>query len=813
MGFLEDHKTLAVATVAATGGALVLWTISSQRRHRRQFLNQPTTTDFDSFLRKPIANPSLQHQQGTNKNKRKYAATSFEAYLTNIGDSPLQTTATATASPTAIDSIPCCPPDSKPVTILYGTEFGFSREIAEKLYQRIKKYSKNNNSYWPELLNLADFPDGFCLEKCQLVLTVCSTQGDGVPPTEVRDFCSWLHGPTAPYLTSTSSPTTTPTRSANHAGVKFSVLALGDRSYTHFARCGKTIDARLEQLGGIRCTPRVDVNKEDFKAVDGWIEAVLSKLDILDLETAEALTWNGVLAYSNSMSDISNGVESKGSAATAGTTPAKWTKSKPYFAAVVGVESLCNLNSPSNGTNTTNGTSTTSTIAALDSSPKNTVRVEIDLGDSGIDYLPGDALGVWPTNDPHDVDDLLEVVGMGGGGSSDEVLVKVPHWHYNDEDISTANNNKKKSGGDGERVSGFMTLREALTRCYDLRSPKPELLQLLATKLADLKEKKENGFSLLKNGGDGDSGKGVQNEKYMAERHVADILREWKPITLTVDELLSVLRQLQPRLYSISSSPLEASAFLPSTTKLSSNSSSGEGTVASNGDDHHHRTTVQLTVAVLKYTSAVGKSRVGVASTYLAERVVENLPPLATNCKVPVYLYKNPDFKLPADLKTPIIMVGPGTGVAPFRGFIQHRILLAAAATGAEKEGEVSSILGPALLFFGCRRRNQDYLYGAELENWAAQGQIELFTAFSRETNKKIYVQHRILENAERVWHLLEAGAVFYVCGDGAHMAGDVENALKSVIEQYQGQGAASAVEYFENLVKSGRYRKDVWTS
>jgi sulfite reductase (NADPH) flavoprotein alpha-component len=117
------------------------------------------------------------------------------------------------------------------------------------------------------------------------------------------------------------------------------------------------------------------------------------------------------------------------------------------------------------------------------------------------------------------------------------------------------------------------------------------------------------------------------------------------------------------------------------------------------------------------------------------------------------------------------------------------------------------------LLFFGCRRRDEDYLYGTELEKWASEGYIQLFTAFSRETEKKIYVQHRLLENGKVVWQILEAGAVFYVCGDGAHMAGDVESALKSIIEGQGQKSAAAAVDYFENMVKTGRYKKDVWVS
>jgi len=845
MGFLEDHKTLAIAATAATGGTLAFWTLSSRRR--RHFQNPPTT-DFDSFLKIPIDNPAVtKHQRDDGKNKkRNYAATSFEAYLTRTDSSSspssiLDLVDGVALSPPRIEPIPCCPPDAVPVTILYGTEFGFSRAIAEKLCQRVENYSNNNGThrYWPELLNLADFPEGFCLEKCQVALIACSTQGDGVPPTEVHEFCSWLFGPAAPKLCSSKSSEEGSETSSLAAGaattrVKYSVLALGDRSYTHFARCGKNIDARLEELGALRFVPRIDVDKEDWTAVDSWIEAVVGELDTLDLQSAEKANWNGVVPFhsyittavdnNNHNSDNNGGVVKN----------TRWSKSKPYFATVIGVESLCNLSTPrgplhsttketsaSNGlhSNKTNGyisnhSENNNKKKLKDTSEKNTVRVEIDLGDSGIDYLPGDALGVWPTNDPQDVDDFLEAAEF----TDEKVLVKVPNWHFQDEEINKNLEDGNSFSSSSSPTPGLITLREALTRCYDLGSPKPELLQLLSQKSALLKEGK---MAVRSCNGDDDP----SDEKYLAERHIADILRDWKPVRLTVEELLKVMRQLQPRLYSISSSPLEQPAFA---SKLS------------NGTTGYR--TVQLTVAVLKYESTVGKPRVGVASTYLAERAQwqqqngygkpqRPLPQqnghhhqpseLIGTAKVPVYLYKNPDFRLPSDLKTPIIMVGPGTGVAPFRGFIQHRNLLAAAAAAAaaEKDGNgdenaSASMLGPALLFFGCRRRDEDYLYARELENWAEKtGQVQLFTAFSRETDKKVYVQHRLLENGSLVWQLLEAGGVFYVCGEGAHMAGDVETALKSIIQQHQGQGSAAADQYFESLVKSGRYKKDVWVS
>lgn len=799
MGTIQEHKTLVIAAAAAAGGALALWTIS---RHNKPPI---TSTDFDSYLKRHIANPSLAPK------KPQYRPTSFEAYLKNPDG-----VAAEVAPQIAIEEadIPKCPPDAKPVAVLFGTEFGFSREIAEKLCDKIQGAP---GGFWPELVNMADYPAGLPLDRCQALLVACSTQGDGVPPSEARDFCTWLLGTSAPTL---------------HK-LNYSVIALGDRSYAHFARCGKTIDARLSALGGQRFVPRADINKEDWKVVDEWITAVLTGLESLDLQTAEDLGWFGIAAETGGTDSATTGRSS-------------WSKSRPYYGTVLDIEGLCNVELLGD---------------------KNTVRVEIDLGDSGIEYAPGDALGVWTSNDSAVVEDLLDAAGAEGA-----ILVKLPAWHYKDDEV----------------VEGAtsVSLREALTRCYDLRSPKPELLQLLAAKLKSLEKKvgnsavgahpngvlkqarangstkngtngysyingngningytnggkyspNENGYITnghghsangngpignIENGnwyhystngsnghitnGNGNitNGNGLINqskhedicslgcvvdaadrlttllqdpaalEDYLYRRHVADVLRDWRPAHLTPGELLSTLRQLAPRLYSISSSPLESST-------------SGQSN------------TVQITVGVVRYES-LGKSRGGVASTALGERAIPGQ-------KLPVFIYRNPDFSLPKDLSTSIIMVGPGTGVAPFRGFIQHRNIIA-----QQQDGGVPA--GPAMLFFGSRHRDQDFLYGAQLEQWAEEGSITLYTAFSRETSQKVYVQHRLKEHGDKVWKLLEAGAFFYICGDGAHMAGDVEKALVNIVEEHQGEGPEAAKLYFRDLVEGGRFLKDVWIS
>ncbi|KAG2448381.1 hypothetical protein HYH02_006963 [Chlamydomonas schloesseri] len=602
-------------------------------------------------------------------------------------------------------------PDMKPVTVLYGTEYGFSKEIAEKLCAQLKAAGCG---LWPQLENMADHAEGYDFSKAQVALLACSTQGDGVPPTEAREFCEWLFAGKAGSL----------------AHLQYAVCALGDKSYTHFCRCGKQLDSALEAAGAKRLVERVDVNKEDWPVVDAWVEGVVAAVRSMALK---------------SFAELGLAVGDSGAAKAA--APKKWGKSRPYFATVLALEGLCTLSGPDD---------------------KNTVRMELDLGDSGISYLPGDALGLYPTNQPQGVEELLRVMG-----ASPSEPVTVPSWHYEEEGVAPG---------------GSMPLAQALTKCYDIRSPKPELIKLLVAALdASANGHAANGHAANghANGhANGDSSTvaamvppqqrlrealkdQAATEAYLEPRHVVDVLADAAPAKLTTAQVLSCLRQLQPRLYSISSSPLEAAAR------------------------------VQVTVAEVKYLS-LGKARIGVCSTMLSER-------LQVGARVPVYVHKNPDFRLPADPATPIIMVGPGTGLAPFRSFILERLL------EAEAQEEAKKAPGEMVLYFGCRRSDQDYLYGGVLEGWAAEGKIRLFTAFSRQQAQKVYVQNRLAESADLVWGLLEKGAHFYVCGDASSMAGSVEKALLKLIGERLEAGPAGAEAYLQKLSDTGRYQRDVW--
>jgi len=218
---------------------------------------------------------------------------------------------------------------------------------------------------------------------------------------------------------------------------------------------------------------------------------------------------------------------------------------------------------------------------------------------------------------------------------------------------------------------------------------------------------------------------------------------------------------MRPRLYSISSSP------------------------AAHPDEVH------LTVGIVRYLNACGRQCKGVASTYMAER-------LRPGQKANVFVHASHGFAPPADPNTPMIMVGPGTGIAPFRAFLQER---------ASRKSP-----GRNWLFFGDQRREHDFLYREELEKWLVDGTLSrMDLAFSRDQKEKVYVQTRMLERGREIWAWLQEGAHFYVCGDAKRMAKDVDNALKQIVAEHGQMSADDAGAYVSEMSKTKRYCRDVY--
>lgn len=303
------------------------------------------------------------------------------------------------------------------------------------------------------------------------------------------------------------------------------------------------------------------------------------------------------------------------------------------------------------------------------------------------------------------------------------------------------------------RLTAPISLREALTSRLALAKPTRKIVETLASKATDEAEKNRLAALVAPEAKD-------QLAGYLEDREFVDLLAEYPSARLTPQEFVDHMRKLMPRLYSI----------------------------ASSSKPYPHE--VHLTVAVVRYETN-HRSRIGVASTFLSDRVELNQTP------VPVFV-SDSHFGVPADGAKDIIMVGPGTGVAPFRAFMQER--LATKATGRN------------WLFFGDQHRAMDYLYEEEWTGWQAQGALaRADLAFSRDQILKVYVQDRMRENAAELWSWIKGGAHFYVCGDAKRMAKDVDVALHQIIAEQGGLETAQAVDYVKQMKKDKRYQRDVY--
>ena len=251
-------------------------------------------------------------------------------------------------------------------------------------------------------------------------------------------------------------------------------------------------------------------------------------------------------------------------------------------------------------------------------------------------------------------------------------------------------------------------------------------------------------------------------KSYLWGRFVIDLLLENPTAKFTPEEFMATQKKLNIRLYSISSS------------------------------QKAHPDEVHLTVATVRYTSH-GRARGGVASTFLAERVTPQVT------KIPVFVNHGKGFRMPEpEAETPIIMCGPGTGIAPFRAFLEER--------------KATSAKGSAWLFFGEVSSKSCFFYKDEFEGYLADGTLtKLTTAWSRDQAEKVYVQHRMLQEGAEFWQWLERGAIFYVCGDASRMANDVDKALHTIIEQHGGKSAEEAAAYVLAMKEAKRYRRDVY--
>ncbi|MFF4837456.1 molybdopterin-dependent oxidoreductase [Streptomyces sp. NPDC001315] len=364
-------------------------------------------------------------------------------------------------------------------------------------------------------------------------------------------------------------------------------------------------------------------------------------------------------------------------------------------------------------------------LLSLPGSGKEVRRFTFDTRDSDtpLVYEAGDALGVRPLNSTALVAEWLTATGL---------------------DAETGTDTAVHVDGIGE-----IALTEALLRHLDITRITPDLLRFVAERARDPRELKR----LLRPDNKGELA------KWSWGRQAVDVVAEFG-VRAGAQEWAEVLGRLQPRLYSISSSPLT--------------------------DPH----LVSLTVSVVRYENLHGRPRHGVCSPFLADA--------EPGTPVPVQVQRSPHFRPPADAATPAVMIGPGTGIAPFIGFLEER------RAGGHR--------APNWLFFGEQHRATDFYYEDELTAFLAEGTLtRLDTAFSRDQRAKVYVQDRMREHGPQLWSWLQDGARFYVCGDASRMAKDVDQALRDIATVHGGLGEADAAAYVKQLAADKRYVRDVY--
>jgi len=531
--------------------------------------------------------------------------------------------------------------------------FGSRAGNSKSVAQKARKEAESRG-YQVSLIDMSDYKLKNLKEERNL-LVVVSTHGEGVPPIPAEELYTFIFSKRAPQLNS----------------LQFSVCALGDKSYVKYCQTGIDFDARLEELGGYRVFARQDCDVDFTPAANIWIENSLNQFDKLI---------TGAVVVNNTPKNEKIGVEEL------------YSRANPFNATIVEKIKL-------------NGRGST----------KETYHLEISLANSGIEYEPGDALGIYPKNSSKVVDELLQITGL---NPNDEV--KINDKTYN--------------------------LHEALQNSFEITTLNPDVLI------------KHNEFSQNNELAEILKLKDKLNS-FVYGRDVIDILQQY-PVKYTAETLCKTLRKLPARLYSIASS-----------IKM-------------------HPEEVHLTVGVVRY-EANNRKKEGACSSFLAERV-------GIDDSLQVFIERNEGFRLPKNTDAPIIMVGPGTGVAPFRAFVEER-----AETGAK---------GKNWLFFGDRNFKTDFLYQTEWQGYKKSGILtNLDVAFSRDTRNKVYVQDKMLLHSKELMKWLDEGAYFYVCGDMKRMSFDVQKALIQIVAKEKKRSEEEAMNYIFTMKKQRRYCEDVY--
>jgi sulfite reductase alpha subunit-like flavoprotein len=601
-----------------------------------------------------------------------------------------------TAGATTPDAKPAAAQaEPRPVLVLWASQTGTAEELAAEAAEQLSE-----SGCAPRLMEM---------NSCELTdltgdaLVITSTFGDGGPPDNGAEFWDLLSGSTI-RLTE----------------LRYAVFAIGDSSYDDFCGHGRKLDELFAKYGATKLLARVDSEPDHSELSARWLEDVRGAL------TAEP-DGSGTHGGGHGRPEPGGAGSGRGGTDIANPLPSNdiGGQGAPCRVDVLDSAHARTVSpSPKPPPAAPAFTRNAPTAAPLirnellsrPGSAKEVRQFGFDLTDLDATYEVGDSLGVWPANDAAMVAQWLDAAGL---------------------------DPRHPTGIDDREVP----LEQALRTHYDITRISSDLLNFVAAhnpspQLAKLL-RRDNRTEL---------------DGYLWDRQAVDVLHDF-PVRADPVDWLGTLKKLQPRQYSISSSPLV--------------------------DPHE----VQLTVGVVRYGDPAAP-RGGVCSTFLADRGDE--------ARIPIFLQRAPHFRPPLDPNAPMIMIGPGTGIAPFRGFLHERRAL--------------GCRGRNWLLFGDQHAADNFYYRTELEDMFRDGFLtRLDLAFSRDQRERVYVQHRMLEHGAELWSWLQSGAHIYVCGDAARMARDVDQTLLTIARIHGNLTPEAATAYKKQLTTDKRYVRDIY--
>jgi len=610
---------------------------------------------------------------------------------------------------------------ARSILILYGSQSGNSEEVAIQTGNAALKHDLQPTVRAMDEISVSDIP------KQTRVLICCSTWGDGEQPDNAEDLWEAANNEDIESLN----------------GLHYSVLALGDSSYDLFCESGKEWDKWFESKGATRIHDRVDCDVDFEEPAQIWSDAVLVKM--AQIEDRDIPIETDAIDESTVVDDE---VEEEVAVPVVKEKSAKseWSAKNPYTSYL-----------------------TENYILNGEGSGKETRHIVFDLGDSGLEYKAGDALGVVPICPPEIVSDLLSIGGFTG-----------------DEEVETN--------------LGVCSLREALSTRYEIHRVSKKWIENLGPKVASDDGSIEirivsrdrvstsDGSSVISWEGSGDEedtpsgysqimspnnptevlwkkliSDSKEMEDYIWTRDYIDTLRDFSNLSFSPQEFIDGMDRLKPRLYSIASSP------------------------------EHEPGTVHLTVGIVRY-SHHDRDRAGLTTGYLSDRCLPRVTPIG------VFMSPTRSFILPENGDVDCIMVGPGTGIAPFRAFLQQR--------------DLNGDKGRNWLFFGDWTESGEYYYKEEMDDWKERGVLNKHDlAWSRDGSEKVYVQHLMKKNGVEIWNWINGGGYFYVCGDKSRMAKDVHQTLIDICSEHGRMAPEDAKSFVEDVMmkKEKRYLRDVY--